>query len=74
MGAQKDVPAGDTATDGYVALDAHAALRPFQSRKFEIALIGHNLTDDVQRNAVSLNRDLVEMPGRDVRVVLRQSF
>ena len=33
-----------------------------------------NLTDDTQRNAVALNRDEVELPGRDVRVVLRQSF
>ncbi|HVY83873.1 MAG TPA: TonB-dependent receptor, partial [Caulobacterales bacterium] len=75
VGPQKRVPAGDTATDGYFNLDAQAAWRPFgEQRGLEVALVGHNLTDDVQRNAVSLNRDVVELPGRDVRVVLRQTF
>ncbi|MGE3142298.1 MAG: TonB-dependent receptor [Hyphomonadaceae bacterium] len=75
VGAQKHVPAGDTTTDEYVSLDAHAEWRPFAAqRRFEVAFIGHNLTDDMQRNAVALNRDLVEAPGRTARVVLRQTF
>lgn len=75
VGAQTHVPAGDTTTPSYVSLDAQAAWRPLASNdRFEIALVGHNLTDEEQRNAVSLNRDVVEMPGRNVRLVLRQSF
>jgi iron complex outermembrane receptor protein len=74
VGAQDHVPAGDTTTDSYVELDANVAWRPIIAQGFEIALVGHNLTDDVQRNAIALNRDLVELPGRDVRLVLRQSF
>jgi iron complex outermembrane receptor protein len=74
VGPQDHVPAGDTTTDGYVELDAQAAWRPIALHGVEIALVGHNLTDDVQRNAVALNRDVVELPGRDVRLVLRQSF
>ncbi|MFT3727292.1 MAG: TonB-dependent receptor [Terricaulis sp.] len=75
VGAQDHVPAGDTDTKGYVSLDAKAAWRPLErNRGFELALVGHNLTDDAQRNAVALNRDVVELPGRDVRLVLRQSF
>ena len=75
VGRQEHVPVGDTATAAYVSLDAQAAWRPFtQHDGFEIALVGHNLTDDTQRNAVALNRDVVEQPGRDVRVVLRQTF
>ena len=31
-------------------------------------------TDAVQRNAVSLNKDDVILPGRDVSVTVRQSF
>jgi len=73
VGKQDRVPAGDTATDGYWNLDAQAAWRPF-GQNFEIALVGHNLTDEAQRDAVALNRDVVELPGRDVRLVLRQSF
>jgi iron complex outermembrane receptor protein len=75
VGAQDHVPAGDTTTKSFVELDAQAAWRPLHTNQgFEIALVGHNLTDDVQRNAVALNRDVVELPGRDVRLVLRQSF
>ncbi len=75
VGKQDHVPAGDTETDSYVSLDAQAAWRPFSEGKgLEIALVGHNLTDDVQRNSVALNRDVVELPGRNVRLVLRQTF
>jgi iron complex outermembrane receptor protein len=75
VGAQDHVPAGDSATASYFTLDAQAAWRPIATNSgFEVALVGHNLTDEQQRNAVSLNRDVVELPGRDVRVVLRQAF
>jgi iron complex outermembrane recepter protein len=75
VGAQTHVPAGHTTTPSYVSLDAQAAWRPLANNdRFEIALVGHNLTDEEQRNAVSLNRDVVEMPGRNVRLVLRRSF
>jgi iron complex outermembrane receptor protein len=75
VGPQDHVPVGDTTTDSYVSLDAQAAWRPSGADTgLEIALVGHNLTNDVQRNAVALNRDVVELPGRDVRLVLRQTF
>ena len=71
-GRQTDFGAFDTPTPGYVSLDANVAWRPFEDRQnVEIALVGHNLTNDVQRNAASFNKDDVVMPGRDVRVVLR---
>ena len=68
------MPAGDTTTDSYIDLDASVAWRPIALNGVEISLVGHNLTDDVQRNAVALNRDVVEQPGRDVRLVLRKTF
>jgi iron complex outermembrane receptor protein len=37
-------------------------------------LIGHNLTDSTQRNAVALNKDEVILPGRDVRFLVRATF
>jgi iron complex outermembrane receptor protein len=75
VGKQDHVPVGDSTTDSYISLDAQVGWRPFSAQKgFEVALIGHNLTDDKQHNAVALNRDVVELPGRDVRLVLRQSF
>jgi iron complex outermembrane receptor protein len=62
----------DTPTPGYVSVDAQIAWRPFSSnRKIEIALIAHNLADEVVRNAAALNKDLVVLPGRNIRLALR---
>ncbi|HVZ99834.1 MAG TPA: TonB-dependent receptor [Caulobacterales bacterium] len=74
VGKQDRVPAGDTPTDSYWNLDANVSWRPFGQNDMEVSLIGHNLTDDVQRDAVALNRDVIEQPGRDVRVVVRKAF
>ncbi|HEY0302431.1 MAG TPA: TonB-dependent receptor [Rhizomicrobium sp.] len=75
VGEQNDFGAFDTPTPGYVSVDASLAWRPFASHPgTEIALVGHNLTDDIQRNAASFNKDLVVAPGRDIRVVLRTAL
>ena len=65
---------GETPTKSYVSLDTNIAWRPFSSRKVEFAIIGHNLTDAVQRDAVSINKDAIVLPGRNVRFVLRVPF
>jgi len=71
--ADQDFPGVfDTPTPGYVSVDAQIAWRPFASnRKIEIALIGHNLADEVVRNAAALNKDLVVLSGRSIRLTLR---
>jgi iron complex outermembrane receptor protein len=62
----------DTSTPSYVNLDAQIAWRPFDANPgIEFAVIGQYLTDDVQRNAAALNKDVVVMPGRNVRFVAR---
>jgi len=62
----------DTETDGYNSLNAQIAVRPFKAWPgVELAVIGQNLTDDVQRLATALNKDAVVMPGRSVRFVLK---
>ncbi|TNE62493.1 MAG: TonB-dependent receptor [Alphaproteobacteria bacterium] len=74
-GAQNDVPVGDTPTDGYVSIDANIGVRPFASMPdMEIALVGHNLTNSEQHNAIALNKEEVTLPGRDIRLTLRTSF
>ncbi|NKF23819.1 TonB-dependent receptor [Solimonas marina] len=74
-GAQHDTGEYETNTKGYTELDAQVGWKPFATdRGVEIAVIGHNLTDSVQRDAVALNKDSVLMPGRDVRLLLRASF
>jgi iron complex outermembrane recepter protein len=71
-GKQNDFGRTDTPTPSYIELNAHISWRPLPG--FEISLAGHNLTDDVQRNAASFNKDDIELPGRDIRLVLRQSL
>jgi iron complex outermembrane receptor protein len=72
VGRQNRFGAFDTATPSYKQLNAHIAWRPFSARPgVELAIIGQNLTNDVQRNAAALNKDVVQMPGRNVRFVLK---
>jgi iron complex outermembrane receptor protein len=72
VGRQDKPGAFDTPTPGYVSLDAALAWRPFASnRNIEFALVGQNLTNDVQRNAAAFNKDEVVMPGRNVRFVIK---
>ena len=62
----------DTPTPGYNQLTGEVAFRPLAAYPgIELAVIGQNLTNDVQRNAAALNRDQVVLPGRNIRVVLR---
>ncbi|MDE1918015.1 MAG: TonB-dependent receptor [Sphingomonadales bacterium] len=71
-GRQNDAGAFDTPTNGYNALGAQIAIRAFSDHPgVQLAVIGQNLTNDVQRLATSFNKDLVVMPGRSVRVVLK---
>lgn len=72
IGDQTDPGAFDTSTPGYVSVDAQISWRPFpKNSKIEIALIARNLADEVVRNPASLNKDLVVMPGRNIRLALR---
>jgi iron complex outermembrane recepter protein len=64
----------ETQTPSFVSLDAHLGWRPSSARGLELALVGHNLTDTVQRNAVALNKDEVVLPGRDIRLLVRAMF
>ena len=75
-GAQNHVAAAaETPTKGFANLDAQVAWRPWlKNPAVELALVGRNLTDRVQRNSTALNKGEVVLPGRDIRVVLRAAF
>ena len=69
---QSQVAAAETPTAGFTTVDAQLAFRPWTARPgIELALVGRNLTDSVQRNAVALNKEEVLMPGRDIRLMFR---
>jgi iron complex outermembrane receptor protein len=72
---QDDVATAETSTDAFTSVDAHFGWRPMREHpSLELAVVGRNLTDSVQRNAVALNKDEVLLPGRDFRVVVRAMF
>jgi iron complex outermembrane receptor protein len=72
VGAQNQVGLFETSTDDYLDLDALVAWRPFADHPgIEFAIVGQNLTNDVQRNAAALNKDEVVMPGRNVRFIVK---
>jgi hypothetical protein len=63
---------GGNADGGFTSLDAQVGWRPLPgNQEFELVLIGRNLTDSTQRNAIALNKDEVILRGRDVRLVVR---
>ena len=72
VGRQDKFGAFDTPTPHYNQLNAQVSVRPFKAAPgIELAIVGQNLTNDVQRAATALNKDLVVLPGRNVRFVLR---
>lgn len=71
-GRQPRTASGETPTASFTSLDAEFAFRPWGARAgVELALVGRNLTNSRQRNAVALNKDEVMLPGRDLRLVFR---
>lgn len=74
-GAQNHPGEALSPTKSYVDFHAGATWRPGgYFNGLALSVFGDNLTNAVQRNAVALNRDLVELPGRNFRVVTRYSF
>ncbi len=75
-GERTDVAFAETPTSGFVSVDAHLGWSPSRSARpgLEVALVGHNLTNSTQRNAIALNKDEVVLPGRDIRLTLSASF
>jgi iron complex outermembrane receptor protein len=75
VSSQHHVGVADLATDGYTSVDAQVAWRPFKDKQaVELLLVGHNLANETIRNSTALNKDVVVMPGRDLRVVVSTKF
>jgi iron complex outermembrane receptor protein len=56
-------------------VDAQIGWKPFKTKPdIQLLLVGHNLADETIRNATALNKDLVVMPGRDIRMVVSTKF
>ncbi len=72
---QDDVAAFELPTDGYTLLNASVEWRPFAGAR-DVALIAgvRNITDEEARAHTSFLKDLVPLPGRNVRLAIRAGF
>ncbi|MDA5194556.1 TonB-dependent receptor [Govanella unica] len=61
-------------TDGYSLLNASFNYHPFADRNVTLSLQGRNLTNADARNSASFIKDLVPMPGRDIRCGVNYKF
>lgn len=74
-GNHNDVADFETSTGGFLNLDADVAVRPVVTMPgFELVIAGTNLLNRDERNSVSFNKDVVLLPGRDVRALFRLKF
>jgi iron complex outermembrane receptor protein len=65
----------ETSTDGYTFLNASLGYRVFAGRSVvDFILRGTNLTDEEGRVHTSYLKELVPLPGRDVRLSVRMTF
>ena len=72
---QDRVAAFEEPTPGYTTLDATLGYRLFTGwAVHEIVLQGRNLTDADARSHVSLLKETVPLPGRDLRLMYRVTF
>jgi iron complex outermembrane receptor protein len=69
---QDDVAANETPTAGYTMVEASANVRVYDgdAGALDLSLSGSNLTDETARNHVSLTKDFVLQPGRNIRLML----
>ena len=75
VGKQDDTAAFELKTEDYALLNASVVLRPFgDDHDLSFLLEGRNLTNSLARNHVSFTKDVLPLPGRDVRFSVRYSF
>ena len=74
-GAQNDVAANESPTDGYTLVDAHLAYHvDIADMGWEFFVDGNNLTNQSARVHTSFLKDVVQLPGRGVSAGVRVFF
>jgi len=72
--AQNRVTENELPTEGYTLWNAYLSIRPFEDKSLSIELRGTNLTNADARQHTSFLKDLLPLPGRNVKVSLRAEF
>lgn len=70
--AQTRTSFAETDTAGFTSVDAYVGWRSDgPGARWDVSLVGHNLTNSEQHNAVAINKDAVTLPGTDARLMVR---
>lgn len=75
VGQQKDVAPYELPTNSHTLLGSTISWRPFgDAQDVTIMLQGRNLLDEEARNHVSFLKDVLPLPGRDIRLSVTTRF
>ncbi len=71
---QTRVTANELPTDSYMLWNAYLTMRPFDNKDLSFEIRGSNLGNVDARQHTSFLKDLVPLPGRNVKVSFRAAF
>ncbi|MCF8474672.1 MAG: TonB-dependent receptor [Emcibacter sp.] len=75
VGQQKNIGANEIITKGYTEINLDVFWRPYgENQDLTIRLQGKNLTDAERRQHTSFLKDLLPMPGRNIKLSLTYGF
>jgi len=72
--AQNKIAAFELPTESYVLWNLYITLRPFKGKNLSLLVRGTNLGNNDARQHTSFLKDLIPLPGRNVKVSLRAEF
>ena len=72
--AQNNIAAFELPTENYLLWNVYITLRPFKDRNLSVQLRGTNLGNSDARQHTSFLKDLIPLPGRNIKVSLRAEF
>ena len=73
-GEVNNVSTGELPTDGYAFWNAYLTVRPFENKNLSFDIRATNLTDSEGRQHTSFLKDLLPLPGRNIRAAFRAAF
>jgi len=73
--AQDDIADFELPTDGYALVNTFVTLHPVQGEPgFSVEIAGLNLSNEEARQHASFLKDVLPLPGRNIRVAVRAAF
>ena len=72
--AQNKIAAFELPTESYLLWNVYLTLRPFKDKDLSVQVKGINLGNSDARQHTSFLKDLIPLPGRNIKVSLRAEF